>query len=362
MKDKIISLTFILVLLAFMLFGIVLPDKELSVSERRKLQQVPEFSFDDIFDGDYFNELNDYFVEQAPFRDIFRKIKGFVAGNIFMKYENNGVFVYDDTIYKLNSEINVDSVEHIVSLINNVIDNNIISDKIYYSIIPDKNYYLDDDSIPKLDYMKIEKMFENGINRGSYIDIFNSLDLNSYYKTDIHFRQENLEDVVRELSDSMNMDYYGIPSNRYEYDKFYGALYGQIASEINPDKLVYISNNVIDSAVVYDYEKNSYVNVYEEKHLSNIDSYDIFLSGARALIIIENKQQDNGRELVLFRDSFGSSLTPLLIGSYSKITMIDLRYLSSDMLDDIDVIDFNKEQDILFLYSIPIINDSFSLK
>lgn len=64
----------------------------------------------------------------------------------------------------------------------------------------------------------------------------------------------------------------------------------------------------------------------------------------------------------MFRDSFGSSLAPLLIENYSKITLIDLRYVSSKMLSEIKEIDLRDDSDVLFLYSVPIINNSFALK
>jgi len=362
MKDRIISILFVLILVGLMVYSFILPDKEVSVSERRKLQQLPEFKIASLFDGNYFSELNDYFVEQFPFRDEFRNLKGIFSFKIFRKYDNNGVFVKDNSIYKLNSEINYKSVNHMIGLVNKIIDNNILSDRIYYSIVPDKNYYLDDKNIPKIDYLEFEEMITLGIDQGEYISLFDCLDGESYYKTDIHYRQERLDRVVNKFRREMNLYEDNDKLFEYEYDKFYGALYGQVASNIEPDKLIYLSNDTIDRAIVYDYEEDKYMNVYEKENLNNIDSYDIYLGGAKALLVIENKLQDNGKELVIFRDSFGSSLVPLLIENYEIITMIDLRYLSSSMLDKIDKIEFNQEQDILFLYSVPIINDSFTLK
>ena len=64
-------------------------------------------------------------------------------------------------------------------------------------------------------------------------------------------------------------------------------------------------------------------------------------------------------ELLIFRDSFGSSITPLLIPYYSKITLIDNRYINSKNF--VKYIEFTN-QDILFLYSTMIVNNSFSLK
>lgn len=58
---------------------------------------------------------------------------------------------------------------------------------------------------------------------------------------------------------------------------------------------------------------------------------------------------------MLFRDSFGSSIAPLLLENYSQITLIDLRYISKDVLED--YIEFDK-QDVLFLYSTLVLNQN----
>ena len=79
----------------------------------------------------------------------------------------------------------------------------------------------------------------------------------------------------------------------------------------------------------------------------------MFLSGATPLITIENPQSNSNKELLLFRDSFGSSLAPLLAYNYSKITLIDLRYISEKLLDE--YIDF-KNQDVLFIYNTLVLN------
>ena len=89
------------------------------------------------------------------------------------------------------------------------------------------------------------------------------------------------------------------------------------------------------------------------------DLYDVFLSGAQPLLAIENPHGDRERELVIFRDSYGSSLAPLLLQSYSKVTLVDIRYMSPDQVGD--YVTF-QNQDVLFLYSTLILNSGRSLK
>ena len=72
---------------------------------------------------------------------------------------------------------------------------------------------------------------------------------------------------------------------------------------------------------------------------------EIFLGGSKSLISIENPNAKTDRELVMFRDSFGSSIAPLLAEDYAKITLVDIRYLPVERIGN--YIDF-KDQNVLF--------------
>ena len=74
---------------------------------------------------------------------------------------------------------------------------------------------------------------------------------------------------------------------------------------------------------------------------------------ASAVIAIPNMRQ------ILFRDSFGSSLAPLLVQGYKTVTLVDIRYLASGLLGRF--IDFHG-QDVLFLYSTSLCNRGMLLK
>ena len=85
----------------------------------------------------------------------------------------------------------------------------------------------------------------------------------------------------------------------------------------------------------------------------------MFLSGTRAILTIENPMAEEVKELIVFRDSFGSSLIPLLMEEYSKITVLDIRYVNSSILGQ--YVEFGN-QDALFLYSTMMLNNSLALK
>ena len=107
------------------------------------------------------------------------------------------------------------------------------------------------------------------------------------------------------------------------------------------------------------HESNQYADVYDMTCLRNRDQYDVFLSGARSLLTIENPNAKTDKELIVFRDSFGSSMVPLLVADYKTVTVVDIRYLNPAMLGR--YIAFNG-QDVLFLYSTLVLNNSSTIK
>ena len=99
--------------------------------------------------------------------------------------------------------------------------------------------------------------------------------------------------------------------------------------------------------------------IYNMEKAKGHDAYELFLSGTSALQVIENPAASGEKELLVFRDSFGSSLIPLLVDEYSKITVIDTRYVNSALLGNL--VDFHGH-DTLFLYSTLILNNSMSMR
>ena len=196
----------------------------------------------------------------------------------------------------------------------------------------------------------------------TYIDITGLLDVEDYYYTDTHWRQENLTDLADYLLEAM-----GAESAEQEYQKiesetpFYGVYYGQAALPMEPDTLNYLTNEMLEDCKVFTYETGKPVEIpmYDMEKAAGKDPYEMFLSGTRPILTIENPHVDNGEELIVFRDSFGSSLVPLFAKAYEKITILDIRYVNSSMLGQF--VEFG-DQDVLFLYSTMLLNSSLALK
>ena len=350
MKEKVIAIGFLLIIISVGITSLILKDSNLSLIERRKLTTSTDIS------KDFFENIEDYLSDQFPLRNLLLALNNLYERDILGNKEKNDVYVIDDVIYEKNYPLNDKSVNGFVNKINYIKDKFFKNNKTYYSIIPDKAYFLDNDKYLKLDYNKI---IDSLINLDSeYINIISKLKIDDYYKTDIHIKQESWLKLVPYLSQQLGFNYYNINYQEKVFDNFYGASYSKVING-NKDKLTYLVNSYQDSLVVNHVEYGNKP-LYDTDKLGQTDSYDVYLSGPSAFIEISNKNSTSNKELVVFRDSFGSSLIPLLTPYYSKITLIDLRYISSDLLSN--YLTVNDNQEVLFLYSTLIINDSSILK
>lgn len=354
-KNIVVTIVFSLFLLSFSLVNIFKKDTLISTSERRKLEQFPEFTSKYLFDGTFFQKFDSYTTDQFVMRDNFRLLK--VNLELAMKHNYNDLYVYNNYIVKQLYPLSENSVSRLTDKIDFIKNNYLKNNNIYFSIVPDKNYFISNGNL-KLDYAKMENMMKTNLNYAHYINIFDLLSLDNYYKTDTHWKQETLIGVAEKFASEMNFTM----SDNYKVEKaadFLGVYAGQLPIKNGYESINILVNDSTKNSKVYNYENNKMTNVYDFTKKDSIDKYDIYLSGAVPLITITNDGALNERELIVFRDSYGSSLVPLFISGYKKITVVDTRYISPKILEQ--YIYFNN-QDVLFLYSTLLINDSSSLK
>lgn len=352
-KNIIITIGFVSLLILVFFINIVVEDKQISITERRKLAGFPEVSISKLLKGETTSKFENYAVDQFVARDTFRSIKAFYSTNIYKQKDNNNFFEKDGAIYKMDYPLNEKNIEKSASKINEVYNTYLKGMNVYFAIIPDKNYYLENDDHLKFDYNLVKQIMNNELTNLKYTDIWDSLELEDYYKTDLHWRQEKLGKVVNTIETNMNLE--NIESNYVICDvgNFYGTYYGQLSANVMPDKMYVLINDTINNCTTYNYETQKTGTIYDET--PSQDKYDIYLSGATPIISIENENATTDKELLMFRDSFGSSIAPLLMENYKKITLIDLRYISSKILGS--YIEF-KDQDVLFLYSTVVLNQN----
>lgn len=353
-KDKVVTILFSSILIIFFVINVIKKDSDISISERRKLEKFPNLTINTLLNGTFFKKFDSYTTDQFIKRDEFRKLKVNLELNIKKNYNN--LYNYNGYIIEQTFPLNKNSIVNLTNKMNSIKNNYLKNNNIYFTIVPDKNYFINDNNL-KLDYDELTNIMKNNLKDFKYINIFNLLNLDDYYKTDTHWKQENIKKIAFEIAKNMNFQI----SNNYnelEITPFKGVYSGQLSIENELDKIIVLTNDIIKNSKVYNYETEEETEIYDLSKINSFDKYDIYLSGAVSIIDIKNNNF-NGKELIVFRDSYGSSLIPLFIEGYSKITVIDTRYVSPKILNQ--YVDFNNK-DVLFIYGIISINNSSSIR
>lgn len=338
------------------------PREEISEAERRKLAQFPTLTGESVLSGRFMSGFETFTQDQFPMRDGFRRLKSVFSRSILRQKDNHGIYIVDGQAAKLDYPLSDSSVRGAVTKFQKLYDRYLTdSARIVFSVVPDKGYYLAEEAgAPAMDYEALFSAME-ALPWAEYVDLTDSLSGGDYYATDSHWRQERLIPAAQKLASALE-----IPApTEGEFTKtpverpFYGVYYGQAALPMDGETMYLMESPVLSGCTVTNLENGKTGSIYDRTKLDSRDLYDVFLSGPVSVLEVENPAGAADRELVVFRDSYGSSMVPLLAGGYSRITLVDLRYVPTDYVGNL--VDFHG-QDVLMLYSTTILNSSGILK
>ena len=342
------------------IFAWVRPSDDMSISERRPLDKFPKVTWKSIMSVDFMTDFESYTLDQFPMRDTFRKIKALFHKNVMLQKDNNDIYIVDGYAAEMAYPMNEASVDHAISQFNKVYEMYLkeTGSNVVVTVVPDKSYYLaEENGYLSFDYQQMFGKVQSGMPWAEYVDITDCLTIEDYYYTDTHWRQEKILPVAQKLSDAL-----GVTAPKSEdftvtamERPFYGVYYGQAALPMDPETMYLMENDLLDQCTVFNYTDGKTTKIYDENKLDSLDQYDIYLSGPQSMLRIENPNATTDRELIVFRDSYGGSLVPLLVQDYAVVTLVDIRtnYILPERLGSF--IEFNG-QDVLFMYSSLVLN------
>lgn len=345
---------FLAVLFGFSLLHLALPDREISRSERRRLAQLPPLS------SGFSDKLEEYMLDQFPLREQLRTVNSLVRLYGLGQADIHSIYLQGGGAFRMDGPLQEKQVRHAAAVFSAVQETYFPSLPSHYVIVPDKNAKAET-SRPRLDTETMRGIVREALPGMTEIDIWDLLSADDYYKTDPHWRQERLLPVAAAICEALGAEAPAADSfTETGLSPFYGAYYGQAALPMAPDTLTYLESADTKAAEVTGPELDGAQPVYRPELLDGTDGYDVFLSGAQAVLTVTSPNVHNGRHLVLFRDSFGSSLAPLLLGSFERITLVDLRYISAARLAD--YADLSDATDVLYLCSTAVWNNGGTLR
>ena len=353
---------FVLTVFSLLCLGKIKQPTDYSTVEKRPLALFPkDVNLASLIDKSSIEQFEDFTVDQFPWREPFRAVKAHFTLHLLGLGQNNGYAIENGSIAQIKTAFDDKKIDRSIGRLSYIFDR-YLSDaggEVYFALIPDKNHYFATQyGYPAPDYTALIAKLKAALPEADWIDLFSVLSIEDYYRTDWHWDQSKLGNVLDALGERMGFAE-RLPT-AYEQQKlpsFRGGYYDQSALYPSPETLTYLRNEVIDALTVYNYATGQTSGVYHRDLFDSATSYDFFLEGLQGLQRIDNPLSQSDRELIVFRDSFASPLLPLIAQAYRTVYVVDIRNVLPGALGTL--LDF-QDHDVLFLYSTTVLDsDTF---
>lgn len=327
---KALVILFVAFIGGFLLLNIALPDKTFSDMENRNLAGKPAPSLKSVLSGQFESDAESYVTDQFALRDHWIALKAY-AERLLGKRENNGVYICSDTLIERIDEPDADRLAANLSAVNRFAESSAVP--VYFTLIPSAAEIWQDKlpaGAPRCDERAlIERLAAE--TKAVSIDTLSALSAHSgealYYRTDHHWTSLGALYGAQALLNGMDIETTLAADSApvRVTDAFYGTLYSRSGARyIQPDDIdVYVPGGEITVTHI-EGEKEVVTGLYDEEKLAVKDKYAFFMGGNQPLAVVRTGNE--GKKLLLIRDSYADCEIPFLCGAFSEIHALDLRY------------------------------------
>ena len=178
-----------------------------------------------------------------------------------------------------------------------------------------------------------------------------------FYRTDHHWNENGVYLAYLAFCRSEGLNPAGQDAFiRTEYEPFYGTTFSRSAFPfVKADTLVCMEPR---NPVTLTTDGEVYHHLIFPEKAESYDGYEVYLNGNHGMLTIDNPDAEQGT-LVVFRDSFASSLLPYLSVHYRRIVAVDARYYPGTFRQVLA--DIGEVEEILYLYSLDSLMNDTSL-
>ena len=371
-SELITVILFCLIVFSFAIAFFVTPDAEYSEEEKRPLEQAPELNGESFFSGEFAKDINVYFSDQFPIRNLFVKIKS--AAELGLgKTENNGVLysydqlaVKDFPAYNVYSEdmtekkdtdhIYFDSVEVQLQSVNALADKLEIP---LVTVLPPRTIDIAESKFnyTRPDGDRLYDLMNETLNENTgYIDVLSLLRPKYeqgeyvYYRTDHHWTTLGAYYVYCEIMESLGCGDSIIPKEEFDIE----AVNDFIGSTASKGCFPFYKKDVIEMWHLDDDDEYEVVadgedmgGFYVRSYIDTIDKYSLFMGGVHNTVSV-TKKGEGRKTLLIARDSFSDCLVPFLAREFDIVTVNldinqDIRFAASYYEADAVLIVYNAE-------------------
>lgn len=339
-KNRILPCVFLLFIFSFVIMLAAMPKTRFSETEKRMLAEFPEITVESVKNGEFTNGLEKYLSDHFPCRDAFIGIDAYFGLALGQTGENGVYAAKDGYLFTAPSKFDENKMLKNAGYIEKFIDKTKIPSSVI--IIPQAGYALSE-KLPKnhkeYNDSEIFDCAKNTIKSANFIDVRNTFenektDVQIYYKTDHHLTSGGSMLVYDDFCKATGNERQSF-SLAKEYDGFYGTAYSKSGLWLTKgDELeIYKCDSQNQYTVLIDDGKGAkeYDSLYFNSHLESKDKYPVFLDGNHAFVRIHNENLNNGKKLLIVKDSYAHCFATFAIENYEEIVMVDLRYYKKSL-------------------------------
>ena len=359
MKNKfsvILGLTFVIYIFGFFTLQLIAKEKTFSELENRNLATRPDFTIDNLLNGTFTKDYETFIADQFPLRNPFISVKSNTE-RLLQKKENNGVYIGKDDYFlqdftKPDMLLAYKNAGYISSLAENF--------NVYVALAPTATKVLAD-KLPLFAAPYDEGVFINDFYTALSDKVYkvpllatlqNHKDEGIYYKTDHHWTTLGAYYGYVAFCETAGLTPLALENFNIETvsNSFYGSLFSKgNFTFASPDSLqLFYPKKEIPVTVTYEATGEIVDSLYAYDHLKTKDQYSVFLDNNHPLIRIQTGTQ-NGRKLLVVKDSYANCFVPFLIAHYEEIQIVDLRLLNMPLKTFALQ---NNIEDVLILYNV----------
>ncbi len=352
MKNKIIISLFLLLVFGMTVLDVISPDRSFSENENRELALFPEVNTERIFSGEFGRDYESYITDQFVLRDPFIKIK-FLSDRALLKAESGGVYITGDTLFVKQSDVNEEYLKKNVS----AIDTFASKYPTRFLLVPSATYIAKDELPPFAKVTDEKALFESlEFKNAEFINTLDAMSKEDYFRTDHHWNADGALKGYNAYRKALGKE----PLTKDNFvastvsENFLGTSTSKSgAIGITPDTLErWERGNVLSLDVYNGKETVTYESLYFDEYLSKKDKYSYYLGQNQPLVKITTESE--GGKLLVFKDSYAHIFSQMLLGDYSEIVLVDLRYVRERvalLLPRITTLSLEDFDEVLFLYS-----------
>ncbi len=347
-----------IIFLCFMpLWMLISKDVDFSDKENRYMARFPRPSFKSLTDGSFMEDFETYLMDQFPVRDACITLRS-NALRFLGQRRINGVYMADGG-YLIAEEEKYDgeALKQLTEAMNGFAKDN-PDVKVKFMLVPNASLIYEE----KLPYgvtsgedAVIEAVKGGLSDKVGFVDVREALISGKgkqlYYKTDHHWTAAGAYLSFEEYARAAGLDLSG---QEYESYCVSGDFQGTQASNSG----VYSGSDVVNICVPKGSEGSYIVNyvdstvktatLFDMSKLEEKDKYLVFMGGNYSRVDISTNA-DNGRRLLVIKDSYANCFIPLLTPYYEEIIVVDPRYYYDDIYQ---LVSDASVSEVLFLYNV----------